>query len=427
MRFYRSHSFKFVCISILSIVIIYQIYFLFFCLGDRFSPIRKEYFFTSINSEFEEISYTLEPFTIALPHFSDNEARNWFFNTTFYKRYSQQCLHDECEKYGFLFNDSKEHLNIHIALVNNGVYYDDACGYRYDEAALRRTFVAPNHVSVVYDQAIIYTVPDAWSFQHFLDGIGPKLVHSRRYLDKYPNAKVLILEGPRFDRSVKEIWALLGVNESNRIIHYNRQMKVGAHLLINPCRAPGIHPRLWQDARSMYWSLINLPKPKSNLLIYVQRTSTNAKNPGRLILNEKPVIELLREYAVKNSLIYVQYDHSQQNDYIGKQIELFYNARIIFGIHGGALSNINFSPSGTIIIEIMPYRSDKSSLPIVCSMFKPNAFKPCGGYSYYVQAQLLNQSYWILPNVVDSRTNVNVNITRLQQLFDSLPVQHYID
>ncbi|CAF4252941.1 unnamed protein product [Adineta steineri] len=151
MRFYRSHSFKFVCISILSIVIIYQIYFLFFCLGDRFSPIRKEYFFTSINSEFEEISYTLEPFTIALPHFSDNEARNWFFNTTFYKRYSQQCLHDECEKYGFLFNDSKEHLNIHIALVNNGVYYDDACGYRYDEAALRRTFVAPNHVSVVYD------------------------------------------------------------------------------------------------------------------------------------------------------------------------------------------------------------------------------------------------------------------------------------
>ena len=201
-------------------------------------------------------------------------------------------------------------------------------------------------------------------------------------------------------------------------------MKVGAYLLINPCRTPGIHPRLWQDARSMYWSLVNLPKSKPNLLIYVQRTMTNAKNPGRLILNEKFVIELLREYAAKHSLTYVEYDHSKHDDHIGKQIELFYNARIIFGIHGGALSNVNFARSGTIVIEIMPYKSDKSSLPIVCSMFDPTQFKPCGGYSYYVQSQLLNQSYWILSTAVDNQGNVNVNMTRLQQLFNSLLVQH---
>jgi len=216
------------------------------------------------------------------------------------------------------------------------------------------------------------------------------------------------------------IWIITGVNESHRIIHYNRQMRVGAHLLINPCRTPGIHPRLWQDARSMYWSLINLPKSKPNLLIYVRRTANNAKNHGRLILNEDAVIELLRNYALRRSLIYVQYDHSKQNDHIGKQIELFYNARIIFGIHGGALSNINFSSSGTTIIEIMPYQSNKSSLPIVCSMFDPNQFRPCGGYSYYIQSQLLNQSYWIFPNVADDHDNVRVNVTRLHQLFHSV-------
>ncbi|UJR11834.1 hypothetical protein I4U23_016014 [Adineta vaga] len=423
MYFFRIYSLQSVYYSIISIIIFYQICFLIWYLNDGSSSRPKEYFFSAVDSEFQQISSTFEPFTIALPHFFDDEARNWFLNTTYYRQYSSQCLHGNCETNGFFYNDSKEHLNIHLALVENGVYYDDACGYNYDDTALRRIFTTKNKLSVIYDQAIIYTVPDGWSFQHFLDGIGPKLTHSRQYLDQYPNAKVLILEGPRFDRSVKEIWNLLGVNESHRIIHYNRQMKVGAHLLINPCRTPGIHPRLWQNARTMYWSLVKLPKSKPNLLIYVQRTANNAKNHGRLILNDNSVIQLLRRYAMKHSLTYVQYDHSKQDDHIGKQIELFSNARLIFGIHGGALSNINFAPSATTIIEIMPYKTNRSSLPIVCSMFDPNQFQPCGGYSYYIQSQLLNQSYWILPNVVDDQDNVNVNMNRLEQLFNSIFVR----
>ena len=201
-------------------------------------------------------------------------------------------------------------------------------------------------------------------------------------------------------------------------------MKIGAKLLINPCRTPGIHPFLWHSARSMYWSLINLQKFQSNLLIYVQRTRQNAKNGGRLILNENFVVDYLREYAQKSSLVYIEYDHSKHSENIQKQIELFSNAKIIFGIHGGALSNINFAPSKTIIIEIMPFRSDKSTLPIVCSESDPNKFTPCGGYSYYVQAKLLNQSYWILPSVVDQQDNVNVNMTKLRSLFNSLSISH---
>ena len=444
MRFNRLRLLKCACISILTIIIINQVYFLLGSLNDgSFGEESQigEHFFTALNAEVEQISSKLEPFTITLPSFLDAEARDWFLNTTYYKKYSTQCPNGACQTNGFFYNDSKEHLDVHVTLLKNGVYFDDACGYNYDEAALRRIFLSPRSVSVIYEQVIIYTVPDGWSFQHFLDGIGPKLSHSRTYLDKYPQAKVLILQGPRFDRSVKEMWALLGefshrsertslnselsgVNESNRIIHYHRSMKVGAHLLINPCRTPGIHPRLWQDARSMYWSAADLSRSKSVLsksnLIYVQRTAANAKNGGRLILNEEPMIQLLRTYASKHSLTYVQYDHSKHDDHIGRQVELFYDARIIFGVHGGALSNINFAPSGTIVIELMPYRSDKSSLPIVCSKFDPNKFTPCGGYSYYVQSQLLNQSYWILPTVVDKHANLNVNLTRLQRLFDLL-------
>ncbi|CAF3545827.1 unnamed protein product, partial [Rotaria sp. Silwood2] len=68
-----------------------------------------------------------------------------------------------------------------------------------------------DEVTVIYDKAILYTVPDGWSFQRFLDGIGPKLSHSRSYLQKYPDAKVIISRGSRFDRSAKEIWSMLGL------------------------------------------------------------------------------------------------------------------------------------------------------------------------------------------------------------------------
>ncbi|UJR26157.1 hypothetical protein I4U23_007501 [Adineta vaga] len=57
--------------------------------------------------------------------------------------------------------------------------------------------------------SFIYTVPNDWAFQHFLDGISPILSHSFNFLNKFLNAKVLILRGARFDRSVKEIRKML--------------------------------------------------------------------------------------------------------------------------------------------------------------------------------------------------------------------------
>ncbi|CAF1410176.1 unnamed protein product [Adineta steineri] len=143
-------------------------------------------------------------------------------------------------------------------------------------------------------------------------------------------------------------------------------------------------------------------------------------NRARLILNEEPFIKFLRDYCLKNSLNYVQYDHSKDTDHIRSRIELFYNAKIIIGVHSGALSNMNFAQSETTIIEIMPYRQESSVLPMTCSMFRPDDLKACAGYILYTQAQLLNQSYWILPNVVNTKGNINLNISRVEKLFDKI-------
>ena len=163
----------------------------------------------SIN-DFQEFINELDPFYIRLPNFSDEEAKNWFHNSTYYRINSKRCPNQRCDERGILFNQSKEHRIVRVAIVKNGLYNSDDCGYNYGDEAIRRQFTMADQIGSIYEQAILYTVPDGWSFQHFLDGIGPKLSHSRIYLEKYPNAKVIILRGARFDRSVKEIWSLLG-------------------------------------------------------------------------------------------------------------------------------------------------------------------------------------------------------------------------
>lgn len=215
------------------------------------------------------------------------------------------------------------------------------------------------------------------------------------------------------------------MKESDRLIFYTPEMKLGARLLINPCRTAATHPKLWQDARQLYWSLANLTHSYLSRLrrklIYIRRTSKNSMNPGRLILNEKPMIDILLQYANEHSLEVFEYDHSEQQHSIVEQIKIFAQARIIIGVHGGAQSNMNFAQSGTIVIEIMPFRSQQSTIPVVCSLSDPKELKPCVGYIYYVQSQLLNHSYWILPTPVNEENNVYVNLNQVQELFDSLP------
>jgi hypothetical protein len=205
---------KLLIIFISVILIIYELHkLLIHPRKTRFLP-EDDLDVVKSNKAVKEISYNLEPFYIALPNFSDDEARNWFYSSSYYKVNSKKCPNGLCEEKGVFFNDTKEHLSVRIYLVKNGLYLNDDCGYNYGDEAIERTFKDTNEATVIYDKAILYPVPDGWSFQHFLDGIGPKLSHSRSYLKLYPDAKVIILKGVRFDRSVKEIWSMLGESRS---------------------------------------------------------------------------------------------------------------------------------------------------------------------------------------------------------------------
>ena len=76
-------------------------------------------------------------------------------------------------------------------------------------------------------------------FNIFFYGIGQKLAYSRSSLSDYTNANLVILQDVRFNRSVKEIWSMLGQ------FFLFSNMKIGARLLINRYRRPNIHPCFW--------------------------------------------------------------------------------------------------------------------------------------------------------------------------------------
>ena len=52
--------------------------------------------------DFHQISYSLKPYTTYLPNFPDDEARDWFLKSTYYKMYSSKCPDNSCEKKWFL-------------------------------------------------------------------------------------------------------------------------------------------------------------------------------------------------------------------------------------------------------------------------------------------------------------------------------------
>ncbi|CAF5167511.1 unnamed protein product, partial [Rotaria sp. Silwood1] len=88
MYFRRYRLFKILFIFICLIIALFPVY------NVLFNSIKQEPFIRNketistisfdLNKDFEEISEDYSPFYIRLPNFSDDEAKNWFYNSTYY-------------------------------------------------------------------------------------------------------------------------------------------------------------------------------------------------------------------------------------------------------------------------------------------------------------------------------------------------------
>ena len=118
----------------------------------------------------------------------------------------------------------------------------------------------------------------------------------------------------------------------------------------------------------------------------------------RQILNLKGTFEMLKE--VFPTIEWFIFDTMS----IDKTADLFSKAKIIFAAHGAGLTNSIFSPTGTVIYELMPAE-------------KPNL-------CYYHLSEMLGHKHYIIPHSTNVNQQFAVNTARVSKLIkESLNIE----
>ena len=91
-------------------------------------------------------------------------------------------------------------------------------------------------------------------------------------------------------------------------------------------------------------------------------------------------------------------------------LDIFSDADVVIGLHGGALYNMLFSPPGVTVIEIVPTKLDGTVVP-----------EHLAHQAIWHLAQSLGHSYWRIGQLpVSHDGDVNIGVTKLKAIFRRL-------
>lgn len=284
-----------------------------------------------------------------------------------------------------------------LDVIKNGYIGSDYdCGWRADNE--RQITVTSN--PEVKGKVVYLDVPEGWAFQHFTDGVLPKIVQAEKYLND-SRAKFYVPTSDKFP-IVKKMLNRMGVTDDRLI---NIKGRISAEELVVPCVAPPTHPLLWR--RAQY--LLKLPflqdgyNKEQKYIIYFSRNS-GTYNGGRRVTNEDQVLNTLREY-VNNHPQYELIEMIKKKLSFDETIELMSEAKVLVGPHGGAHINMIFTRPGTYTIEFIP-DSNTFYSRIVYLMI-------------YIQSNLLNHIYYnIMSQPVGG--DMSVNIENLKEVLNKI-------
>lgn len=350
-------------------------------LKDNFSMEHIE-FHSKNRSDIQRKLIKYNMFQLPEPLFISDEDRSLFYKNPNNVRMSK--MQNETEK-----------LRGEIYNVRNGTFtlpYD--CGFRsnYTFVTQRRHVMKANWHFALAPMII----PEANTFQHFLDGALPKIIQGLEYLQK-PEMRILIL--PPRDKIIYEIIDRLNISRKNLLI-VSRPPIYGADNLFFTCNTPPLHPALWSKARR----LIGAHETRTSEEIkVVLMTRSGSYNKGRNLLNMQEVLSNLHSrYGDENVHVFKGPYSLQQS------IDIFGKIKIIIGVHGGGLYNLMFCPKNTVVIEIMPTMPDGKMLAASDSIF-------------WAQTHMLEQMYWrLIVTPKDSRGNVILDVEKLNNILDKV-------
>ena len=330
----------------------------------------------------QDITFTYPSFKVYEPRFPSQKDRELFY------------LHPPNCEYA---NSSAEprHLTGIIRIIPQGLAHRRIdCGWGSNLMDFVDTVNRAKHTA---DIVVPLMIPDGFSFQHFIDGTFPKIIQVLPFL-RLPNVK-LVLEKPR-DNIIKQL--LLEMNLYDRVIFVDQFDYVTSRIQINTCITPPIHPLLWAAMRKEIGVAddISIEPPNHKIILL---TRTGGHNGGRSIQNHAEVKEYLSTRFGLNFLEFQPLlDFQSTRRYFSK-------ARIVIGVHGGALYNLNFAPSKCHIIEVMPTTNDGKLL------------QDFGHTIYWLMADAIGQHYWRLNTPPVNRiSDVVLSLDQLSNVLDKV-------
>ena len=242
-------------------------------------------------------------------------------------------------------------------------------------------------------------------FQHFFDNIGPQMVLALDALGLDPSSVPVLVNVTTEFPVVPHLWDRLGFR---RRLSFVRSRDFSARLLAIVESAPRVHPHFFERMREM----MNLPKRKQTVIVWVSRKMTNSYFPNRFVLNEEEVVDALRKrYGRKKVVVY---DHKQFS--LRDTLELFSKAICIMGSHGGGMYNQFFAPKETVIVELMPIRKN--------GMYHgQTSFHDVPNFSHmavWSNSQLIGQAFWRYYQVSDG-SNFHVDVAKFMDFLLQIP------
>ncbi|OAO11834.1 actin-binding protein, cofilin/tropomyosin family, partial [Blastocystis sp. ATCC 50177/Nand II] len=301
-----------------------------------------------------------------------------------------------------------KYLSGDIDIIENGVafrQYD--CGWPADHT---KSFPSNAGASGGHFQGTLayLPVPQCMSFQHFIDGLLPKLVQMR-HLIAHDKSIFYAVDTSFDDRLPRLILERLGV-PSNHVISSQSlpwsNGRLSADRLILSCRVPPLHPKLWQEAQEMLrlpWLESSWKQERRIVLLFSRKEGT--RNSGRLILNEDAIVSEISPVLEKKGYELVVFNPSNYKT-LDALFDFLANVDMVIGPHGGAFYNILFMRRGITVVECMPedryFLSTNSAVHLII----------------YLQSMLLGDVYYNVLGKASGNDNMMIDPSVILSIID---------
>lgn len=277
------------------------------------------------------------------------------------------------------------------SLVSNGLIYDDEHAYTLDYFQIPKTLPPASEHFPVLLSLIWRSPPD---YNHFVAETLPRLLNCREAIASLAERLKIVWYYDLRTSYVKQYLELLGLADLAFLTTtYDPVVSFTADRILLPFCYPR-DPRTiaHNDPVAWYPLATDMQRLRAALMsgvrtgarrrvIYASRRDVagiaggervGSGGGGRGVINEDALIALLRKRYGDEMTVFVGGEHD-----VMPTVELFSDARMVIGPHGGAFVNTLFCAEGTAIVEFVPAR-------------QPTQY-------FYRTSACLGQQYWPLP------------------------------